>query len=1177
MAADPATFTDKITNVAGTTAQPLTLTGSVSAAATVNVYSGSTTGPLLGSVTVAAAGTWSVTDSTVSLANGAVTLVAQAVSGSTAGTAVTLPIFVDTSGPQVSKVTSNGQDVFLRTPTASTSSSALDITFTDKPARVTGFVYPAVDQLQIVQNPSNYFSLIDAQGGSIPIASVTYTDQTVVGGPGTTQVQLNFATTLPNNTYVLKISDSLQDPAGNALDGLVTTSSTGTDTIVLPSGTGTPGSGWFSASFVVQTMPAVSGFALAAGSDSGVAASPATLTDDITNVTGGAAQPLTLTGTAQETSTVNVYAVGVSGNVLLGTTTVPGTDPSQTATWTVTDSTVSLNAASISATTDGARTLIAQAVNTSGISGAQASLKIVLDTVGPRVASVTANGQDVFLRTPTASTPSTTALDITFTDSSAKAAALASFAAVNGALAQNTANYSLIGLNQGVIPISSVTYTNVPGGPGTTEVQLNFASPLPNDTYTLAISDALKNDAGTRLDGLVTTSSTGTDTIVLPSGNGTPGSGWFSASFVVQSAGHFRLRLVAYAARAQWQRFGRSVRPADVDRPHYQRRGNDGAAPDPHGHGPGNQHGQRLCRRRGRQRAAGHDDRAGLESKPERHLVAHRFNGQSQRRCGLGHNGRSADVVCASGQCLGHQRQRGVAGHFPRHGRSPSGRRDEWDQRAECPDFHGSDPVDDLSGHRLHGHRGANDGFRLPGAGRRAGPEHCQLSIGRLSRGHDPDLLRDLHRSDGSRRDRRQRAGATDLRQPLAGRHVYADRLQQLAEPGRQRAGRRLVLGDVHGAGRRGTGRADEQGDPVHRSAGASTAATTTASFPGLKASDTAFAGNFADPTTGVADGYSKLAAYGLSGGTYRFLFQSESGAVQSVVSPVQTPGLPVAGNFYGNASTGGGDGVGIFTGKQWYLFSMVVSNGQISLVKIGSPVNWPAQGLPVVGDFNGDGFADLATWSNGGFYVAYGANQYSGVTKIPLSFPGASARPVAADIDGETNSSTKDPIADLGLWVPSSPASSTTPANWYFLPSGGVPLSQQTPLSRVVYQYDSSAGVPIAGIFSAATLSGVVTSTAGTSAVSAASKAVVKPTAAVPRIASVPASSTAVASNSASAVVKPIVTTPAATAPAPQPVSTAKPSVNVNAAAAATLTTNKKSPVPAPVLINVVLGIYAR
>ena len=97
-----------------------------------------------------------------------------------------------------------------------------------------------------------------------------------------------------------------------------------------------------------------------------------------------------------------------------------------------------------------------------------------------------------------------------------------------------------------------------------------------------------------------------------------------------------------------------------------------------------------------------------------------------------------------------------------------------------------------------------------------------------------------------------------------------------------------------------------------------SLATSVTTVKPFYLPSDTVFAGNF-PAANGVADGFSKLAAYGMSGGKFRFLFQSDTtGAVTSVVSPVQMTGLPVAGHFYNGAAKG--DQIAIFNGSAWYI-----------------------------------------------------------------------------------------------------------------------------------------------------------------------------------------------------------------------------------------------------------------
>jgi hypothetical protein len=550
--------------------------------------------------------------------------------------------------------------------------------------------------------------------------------------------------------------------------------------------------------------PVVTGFALAAGSDSGISPYAETFADRVTNVTSP-----TLTGTAPQDSSVSIYAdtdgngtLDVGTDVLLGTVIVPASG-----TWSLTTPT-SLNDPLISATTDGARTLFAQ--DSADDTSSYAQLDIFLDTVGPRVANVTfiPTGQETFQRVPTSPNTSITGLDITFTDSPLRTAEFQSFSALNYTLANIKSNYQLTGDKGGSISISSVNYSNATqvNGPGTTEIVLTFANPLPDDTYTLTILDNLQSDPGNALDGETVVTAGSSSTIAAAdgtqgvlSGDGAPG-GTFSAKFGVQG---------------------------------------------------------------------------GLD--------------------------------------MAVQMTQGIQ--------------------------------------------------------------------------------------------------YTDLAGPVAGASAIAS--------------------------------------------------------PFYKASDVVFAGNFADPSSGIADGFSKLAAYGIDGGKYRFLFKSDTdGTVRSGVSPVQFAGFPVAGNFDGNSFNG--DEVGLFCGTTWYLLSS-------DLTSVIKTVNWPVQGLPAVGDFDGDTIPDLATWSNGNFYVAFGANTYSEIDSVvPLIFSGTTARPVAADIDG-------DSVSDLGLWLPNSGVPSTSkPADWYFLPSGGVSLmGRTTPFTPVHYQFGSSVGVPLTGIFSPSTMPGLVTPSA--------------------------------------------------------------------------------------------------
>ena len=85
--------------------------------------------------------------------------------------------------------------------------------------------------------------------------------------------------------------------------------------------------------------------------------------------------------------------------------------------------------------------------------------------------------------------------------------------------------------------------------------------------------------------------------------------------------------------------------------------------------------------------------------------------------------------------------------------------------------------------------------------------------------------------------------------------------------------------------------------------------------------------------------------------GTYRFLLDLDNdGAIGAgdvnQVSNLQVNGLPVAGDFSPGSA---GNELGLFDGTTWYLDT----TGDLSL---DTMVASDASGLPVVGDFDGDG-----------------------------------------------------------------------------------------------------------------------------------------------------------------------------------------------------------------------------
>lgn len=173
--------------------------------------------------------------------------------------------------------------------------------------------------------------------------------------------------------------------------------------------------------------------------------------------------------------------------------------------------------------------------------------------------------------------------------------------------------------------------------------------------------------------------------------------------------------------------------------------------------------------------------------------------------------------------------------------------------------------------------------------------------------------------------------------------------------------------------------------------------------------SDDVFAGNFAAGAGDVADGFDKLAVYGRVGGQWRWLVDTDNDGVADIetVDPLNVSGLPVAGEFDGNLVNG--DEVGVFTGSVWYFDT----NHDFQL---DTSLNSALVGYPIVGDFDGDGDDDLATWADDFFQVdlASGIGGWDGAVdeQFRFGYIGVRARPVAADMN-------QDGIDDFGLWLP--------------------------------------------------------------------------------------------------------------------------------------------------------------
>ena len=211
---------------------------------------------------------------------------------------------------------------------------------------------------------------------------------------------------------------------------------------------------------------------------------------------------------------------------------------------------------------------------------------------------------------------------------------------------------------------------------------------------------------------------------------------------------------------------------------------------------------------------------------------------------------------------------------------------------------------------------------------------------------------------------------------------------------------------------------------------------------------DARFAGNFAAPDGFdlYADGFDKLAAYGFSGGAWRWLIDTDNDGVPNIfqVNPLPLQGFPFAGNF---TDAHPGDEVGLFTGTTWYFdingdfviddadingSGMVLDNNLVPHVFPGSISGGNMRGFPIVGDFDGDGLDDLGTWNDNQFFFDLTADGLNGNADpgqtILFGFPGVLDRPVAADMDG-------DGIDDIGLWVPDNSGQVPAEASeWYFL-----------------------------------------------------------------------------------------------------------------------------------------------
>lgn len=246
-----------------------------------------------------------------------------------------------------------------------------------------------------------------------------------------------------------------------------------------------------------------------------------------------------------------------------------------------------------------------------------------------------------------------------------------------------------------------------------------------------------------------------------------------------------------------------------------------------------------------------------------------------------------------------------------------------------------------------------------------------------------------------------------------------------------------------------------------------------------------AFTGQFSDVGAGAVSGFDRLGTYGLEGKKYYFRLDFNddgdfSDPGEKIQSGLQINGMPIAGNWNADKV---GDEVGLFTGTAWYLDT----DGDNSITANDTKLVGKMRGLPIAGDFDGDGQDDLGTYQNGTFYFDLAANGLTGNADVsfkPKGFPGGAngvasklARPVSADFD-------RDGIDDIGLFIPNQTNLTKYQANWYFLVSndafglnrvsGDVNTlnhsfkSNQFPSGSLDFSatYGSSKGLPLVGNF---------------------------------------------------------------------------------------------------------------
>jgi hypothetical protein len=288
---------------------------------------------------------------------------------------------------------------------------------------------------------------------------------------------------------------------------------------------------------LVDRTPPVCNGAIHPNTDTGIAGNPGSFSDGVTRESAPA-----FTGTAEANSIVTLLIDGVP----VGTTVAlpfdgddafnPPTNPTDVAgNWEL-GAAVSLM--------DGVHSFAITCEDPAGNRSTQDLGTIVVDLQGPKVVNVTrVDDTSLFVPKPAGGPdPLIHSIVIHFNDGPIRTGGV-EYGAVVESIATEEGNYVLVGDANGNIPIARVVLTSTINDDGIagSQAELFFVDPLPDDRFTITVSDSIMDLAGNHLDGesgarapfegnngLLATPP------IFPTGDGVPG-GDFVARFTVDS------------------------------------------------------------------------------------------------------------------------------------------------------------------------------------------------------------------------------------------------------------------------------------------------------------------------------------------------------------------------------------------------------------------------------------------------------------------------------------------------------------------------------------------------------------------------------------------------------------------------------------------------------------------